>query len=87
MRRRAASALVVTAAFVALARAQQEPPPVFRVEVDAIEIDALVTDAEGNPVTDLTIDDFELLEDGAPQTITTLSLVNILDVDRLGLVT
>ena len=59
-------------------RAQQQPaPPILRVEVDAIEIDALVTDAQGNPVTDLTLDDFELLEDGKPQAITSLSLVNI----------
>jgi len=57
----------------------QEPsvPPVFRAQVDAAEVDALVTDAEGNPVTDLTADDFELLEDGKPQTIVSFALVNI----------
>ena len=56
----------------------QEPPPVtFRVEVNYVEVDAIVTDADGNPVTDLTIEDFEVLEDGAPQTVTTFSLVNL----------
>jgi VWFA-related protein len=75
--RRAAVAFAVAAACVALLSAQQEPPPVFRVEVDAIEIDAFVTDAQGTPVTDLAIDDFELLEDGVPQTIASLSLVTV----------
>lgn len=76
MRRRAAAACALAAACVALLPAQQDAP-VFRVEVNAIEIDAFVTDRQGNPVTDLTMDDFELLEDGVPQTIASLSLVNI----------
>jgi VWFA-related protein len=57
--------------------AQQPEPPIFRVQVDAIELDAFVTDAQGNPVTDLTVDDFEVLEDGRPQAISSLTLVNI----------
>jgi VWFA-related protein len=56
---------------------QLPPPPVFRVQVDAVEIDAFVTDALGNPVTDLTADDFEILEDNRPQAITSFSLVDI----------
>lgn len=36
-----------------------------------------VTDAQGNPVTDLTMDDFEIIEGGRAQTITAFSLVNI----------
>ncbi len=56
----------------------QEPPPVtFRVEINYVEVDALVTDAQGNVVRDLTIDDFEILEDGRRQTVTTFSLVDI----------
>jgi hypothetical protein len=51
--------------------------PTFRVQVEAIEIDASVTDASGNVVIDLTRDDFEILEDGRPQTITSFGLVNI----------
>src|SRR5688572_14367340 len=58
-----------------LAQAPQQPT--FRVQVDAIEIDASVTDARGNIVTDLTQDDFEILENGRPQTITSFGLVNI----------
>lgn len=67
---------------VALLGAQQAEPPIFRVQVDAIEIDAFVTDALGNPVTDLTADDFEVLEEGRPQAITSFSLVNI-PIERL----
>src|SRR5262245_15884985 len=63
------------AAHVLLAQAPQQPT--FRVQVEAIEIDASVTDASGNVVTDLTQDDFEILENGRPQTITSFGLVNI----------
>jgi VWFA-related protein len=58
-------------------QAQQVEPPVFRVNVEAVEIDVFVTDAQGNPVTDLTADDFELFEEGTRQTITSFSLVHI----------
>jgi VWFA-related protein len=58
-----------------LAQAPQQPT--FRVQIEAIEIDASVTDARGNIVTDLMKDDFELLENGRPQTITSFGLVNI----------
>jgi len=54
-----------------------EQTATFRVQVDAIHVDAIVTDARGNPVTDLTADDFEVLEDGRPQTITSFALVDI----------
>lgn len=56
----------------------QEPPPVtFRVEVNYVEVDAIVTDANGNPITDLTAKDFQLLEDRRPQTISTFSIVDL----------
>ena len=53
------------------------PPPTFRVEVNYVEADAVVTDAQGNPVTDLTIGDFEVREDGRPQKVTAFSIVNL----------
>src|SRR5262245_13400710 len=81
MKTRLLAALLAGAACAVGLRAQQpapqEPPPIFRVQVDAIELDAFVTDALGNPVTDLEPADFEVLEDGRPQTITSFSLVNI----------
>ena len=69
-----------------LLRAQQSPPQpagtdpppvVFRVEVDYVEVDALVADATGDIVSGLTADDFEVLEDGKPQKVTAFSFVNI----------
>jgi VWFA-related protein len=78
VRLRIAVLLALAAAAGTLAQqAPPGPPPIFRVQVDAIELDAFVTDAQGNPVTDLTIDDFELFEEGRRQTITSLSQVNI----------
>jgi VWFA-related protein len=56
---------------------QGQPPVTFRVEVNYVEVDAFVTDAQGNVVSDLTANDFELLEDGKPQKISTFSLVNL----------
>ena len=54
-----------------------QPPVTFRVEVNYVEVDAVVTDAEGVPVRDLTKDDFELLEDGRRQDVTSFALINI----------
>ena len=53
------------------------PPVTFRAEVNFVEVDAFVTDAQGNPVIDLTADDFEIFEDGEPQTIDAFTHVNI----------
>jgi VWFA-related protein len=82
---------VLAAALSAAALAAQQPsspsaPPApaqgggevtFRVEVNYVEVDAVVTDAAGKIVTDLTQADFEVLEDGKPQTVTAFSLVNL----------
>ncbi len=54
------------------AEAQDAPQqPVFRAGINFVRVDIIVTDDDGNPVTDLTIDDFEIFEDGEPQTIET----------------
>jgi VWFA-related protein len=50
------------------ARAQQ--PLVESIEVRVVNIDVVVTDKSGKPVTGLTVDDFEVLEDGKKQKIT-----------------
>src|ERR1051326_2192095 len=72
--RHALAVAIGTALAGALVAAQQ---PTFRVQVDAIELDAFVTDAQGNPVRGLTVDDFQLFEDGTPQVITSFSQVDI----------
>src|SRR5215467_13266882 len=46
------------------------PTPTFRVQVDAIEIEAFVTDEQGKPVTGLRREDFQIFEDGKRQNIT-----------------
>jgi VWFA-related protein len=57
--------------------AQSSGEVTFRVEVNYVEVDAVVTDAAGRIVTDLTQADFEVLEDGRPQKVTAFSLVNL----------
>jgi VWFA-related protein len=77
----ATSSLRASQASAAQAPAPQtavdQPPVTFRVEVNYVEVDAFVTDAQGNVVTDLTEGDFEVLEDGKPQKVSSFSLVNI----------
>lgn len=55
------------------ARTQQEPEPprlVENIDVRIINIDVVVTDKRGNPVTGLTKDDFEIRENNVPKPIT-----------------
>jgi VWFA-related protein len=54
-----------------------QPPVTFKVEVNYVEIDANVTDAQGKFVRALTKDDFQVLEDGKPQALTVFSMVDI----------
>jgi VWFA-related protein len=57
---------------------QQPPPqqpPVFRTGISFVRVDAIVTDKQGNPVVDLKQTDFDVLEDGKPQTIETFRFV------------
>ena len=51
--------------------------PTFRVQVDYVEVDAFVTDAQGRFVRDLKKDDFEVSEDGKRQTVSAFTLVDI----------
>ena len=55
----------------------QQPPVTFKLEVNYVEVDAVVTDEEGHVVEDLTLEDFEVLEDGEVQDVTAFSQVNI----------
>jgi VWFA-related protein len=55
--------------------------PTFKVRVDYVEVDAVVTDRQGRLVRDLKKEDFQVLEDGKSQAITNFSLVDI-PVDR-----
>ena len=55
----------------------QQPQVTFRLEADYIEVDAVVTDAQGNVVRNLQREDFEVLEDKRPQNIDVFSFVDI----------
>lgn len=44
--------------------------PTFRAGIDLVTFGVTVVDRRGNLVTDLSEDDFEVVEDGTPQTIT-----------------
>ncbi|HYN10219.1 MAG TPA: VWA domain-containing protein [Vicinamibacterales bacterium] len=59
------------------AQQPQQPQVTFRLEADYIEVDAVVTDAQGNVVRNLQREDFEVLEDKRPQTIDVFSFVDI----------
>ena len=81
---RAAIVLALAAATSLSARQTPAPAPAkdipdvtFRVDVNYVEVDALVTDAMGNPVDDLTAADFELVEEGTPQTIASFARVDL----------
>lgn len=49
-----------------------QPPPSFKSGVQLVEVDVRVFGKEGRFVPDLTRDDFELIEDGVPQSIAEL---------------
>lgn len=51
--------------------------PTFRTRIDYVEVSAIVTGKDGNPVTGLTQADFQIFEDGKPQTITLFTPVSI----------
>ena len=55
----------------------QPPPPRIRSGINYVRVDAIVTDRQGNPVTDLKQDEFSIKEDGKPQTIDSFSIVKI----------
>ena len=48
-------------------RRRSRSSPTFKAQVEYVEVDALVTDQQGNFVRDLTKDDFQVLEDGKPR--------------------
>ena len=86
-RRRLAVGLIAGVLSAALVRASSQAPaavtqpqPVFRVGVDVVRIDAVVTDKDGRVVTDLTAKDFELRQDGKVQNITLARFVPVVDV-------
>ncbi len=46
-----------------------ESQPTFRAGIDLVTFGVTAVDRKGNLITDLTADDFEILEDGKPQAV------------------
>ena len=81
---RLATVLVVLAPFAVASGAARRQTPLpalsapqqpFRGRVDAVSVDAFVTDKQGQVVTDLTATDFEIKERGKAQSIETFKFV------------
>lgn len=69
----AATALLLTVP----ARPQEKnSAPVFRATTRVVNLNVVVTDAQGNPVKDLTKDDFTILDGGQSQKITLFAQVD-----------
>ena len=51
--------------------------PTFKLQVDYVEVDAVVTDQQGRFVRDLKKEDFQVFEDRKAQTISAFTLVDI----------
>jgi len=64
--------------FPRVAPAQEEQPrvPTFRTGVNAVLVDVVVTDRDGQPVSGLERDDFQVFEDEVPQSITTFAVTD-----------
>src|SRR5882672_1403159 len=58
---------------------RQRPTPndedVVRITTNLVQIDAVVTDKSGKPVTDLRPEEIRILEDGRAQTVTNFSYI------------
>jgi VWFA-related protein len=52
------------------------PNTVIRIDVNLVQVDAVVTDSRGRRVTDLQSPAFEILQDGKPQAIANFSYVS-----------
>ncbi len=63
--------LAIAMALLSPVQSQEHPTGLFfgSVDVQVVNIDVHVSKKDGTPITDLTLEDFELLEDGRPVTI------------------
>jgi hypothetical protein len=63
--------LLILAAAPLLAQQPQQSPPTFgeKVDVNLVQLDAIVTDSRGNQMLGLGKDDFVVRENGQPQTV------------------
>lgn len=74
--------LILGAAFVGgaaqISAGQQRPAaPLFRTGVDLVMVDVIVRDKSGNVVRNLKMEDFEVIEDGKPQSISSFDFEEV----------
>lgn len=78
VRRRRLPVLALSAALtVVVAATLIAQSPTFKSKVTHVLLDVVVTDKDDRPVTDLTADDFEIVEHGNPQTIADFEKISI----------
>jgi VWFA-related protein len=65
------------AALLCLIAPASTQQPTFTVSVNVVDVDVTVKDAQGNFVSGLTAEDFEVFEDGKPQVIQTFSYIEL----------
>ena len=56
---------------------RQNPAVTFKVEINYVEVDAVVTDRDGRFLANLGAEDFEIFEDGKRQSVASFGLVDI----------
>jgi VWFA-related protein len=61
---------------ITLAGQQDQRKPVFRSSVELVITDVVVRDKSGQFLSDLKIDDFQVLEDGVPQKLVSFSMTH-----------
>ena len=68
--------LVLLVLLVPALAVAQEQTPTFRTGVSSVLVDTLALDSDGNPIPDLSVDDFEIYEDDVRQTIATFDVTD-----------
>jgi len=66
--------LLIAALAMPLALADPPPVPTMHAEARVVQIDVVVTDSEGNPVGDLSKEDFTIRDEGKPRAIDIFSI-------------
>ena len=76
--------LVAITVCIAPGRAQQQPPadapaaqPAFRAGINFVSVDVIISDKSGANVADLKQGDFEVTEDGKPQTVESFKFIKL----------
>jgi VWFA-related protein len=74
--RRLAALIALALPICVTAQSQMSETPVFRLSVELVQVDAVVTDGNGRHVTTLGTEDFEVFQDGKPRAITAVMYVD-----------